>query len=232
MVEALHAGKDLEKVFFQKNLKSESARQLLNELHESFTPISKVPVQKQDGLTRKNHQGVVAFLSPIKYFSVENLVQRLYENGRSPFIIALDGITDIRNFGAIARTAECLGADGIILPNSNSAQVNGDAIKTSAGALNHLPVCRTASLPEALSYLKNSGLKVVGCSEKMSKTIGEVSFNDPLVLVMGSEGAGISEQVLEVCDEIAKIELLGNVQSLNVSVAAGIFMYEVNRQRY
>ncbi len=231
IIEAIAAGRDLEKVFIQKNLQGDLAKELWAALKGTLTPISKVPVQKLDGFTRKNHQGAVAFVSPIKYFTVEALVQRLYEDGRAPFIIALDSVTDVRNFGAIARTAECMGADGIVIPTRNSAQVNADAIKTSAGALHHLPICRVDDLAGAITYLQDSGLKAVACTEKSTAHVHEVDLDGPVTLVMGAEDTGISEDVLSACQEQAAIDLIGQVQSLNVSVAAGMFMYEVNRQR-
>ena len=231
VIEAIKAGRDLEKVFLQKNLQGDLAKELWQELKGTLTPISKVPPQKLDSFTRKNHQGAVAFVSPVKYYTAETLVQRLYEEGRAPFIVMLDGVTDVRNFGAIARTAECMGADGMIIPTKNSAQINSDAVKTSAGALNYLPVCRVESLAETIQYLNDSGLKAVACTEKSEESLDQLDLRDPTVLVMGSEDIGISEEVLNACDLKARIPLLGKVQSLNVSVAAGMFMYEVNRQR-
>lgn len=232
VIEALDAGRDLEKVFVQKNLQGELSKELWAALKGTLTPISKVPQERLHKFTRKNHQGVVAFLSPVKYYTVENLVQRLYEEGRAPLIVVLDGLTDVRNFGAIARTAECLGADGLVIPTKDSVQVNADAVKTSAGALNSIPVCRTENLGSAMEYLKSSGLNLVGCSEKAEKTLSEVDFVGPTALIMGSEEKGISKDILDVCDDLAKIPLFGKIQSLNVSVAAAMALYEINRQRY
>ncbi len=231
ILEALEAGKDLEKLFIQKNLKGDLSKELWSALKGTLTPISKVPVQKLDGFTRKNHQGAVAFISPVKYYTVERLVQGLYEEGRAPFVAILDGLTDVRNFGAIARTAECLGVDGIVIPTRNSAQINADALKTSAGALHHIPVCRVESLSDSITYLKQSGLEVVGCTEKTEKSLQEVDYLGPLAVVLGSEDVGISEEVLDHCDHKVKIPLVGKIESLNVSVAAAMFMYEVHRQR-
>lgn len=231
VIEALEAGRDLEKVFVQKTLQGDLSKELWAALKGTFTPVSKVPQERLQKFTGKNHQGVVAFLSPVKYYSVENLVQRLYEEGRAPLIVVLDGLTDVRNFGAIARTAECMGADGVIIPTRDSVQVNADAVKTSAGALNSLPVCRTEALIDSISYLKASGLTVVGCTEKAVETLAEVDFTGPVALVMGSEERGLSPEVLKTCDYLAKINLLGNIQSLNVSVATAMALYEINRQR-
>lgn len=232
VIEALDAGRDLEKVFVQKNLQGELSKELWAALKGTLTPVSKVPQERLHKFTRKNHQGVVAFLSPVKYYTVENLVQRLYEEGRAPLIVVLDGLTDVRNFGAIARTAECMGADGIVIPTRDAIQVNADAVKTSVGALNTIPVCRTENLTGALDYLKSSGLTIIGCSEKATKNLGQVDFVGPVALVMGSEEKGMTQATLDSCDDLAKIQLLGKIQSLNVSVAAAMALYEINRQRF
>ncbi len=231
VIEALEAGRDLEKVFIQKNLQGDLVKSLWSSLKGTFTPISKVPVERLNRFTRKNHQGVVAFVSPVKYYSLDGLVQRLYEDGRAPLLLLLDGVTDVRNFGAIARTAECMGTDGLIIPTKGAAQINADAMKTSAGALSSLPVCRTEDLPGALRYLKDSGLQTVACTEKAEDSISDVDFFSPVAVVMGSEETGVSEEVLAECDHRAKIPLLGSIQSLNVSVAAAMVLYEINRQR-
>jgi len=231
VIETLEAGRDLEKVFIQKNLQGELSKALWAALKGTFTPISKVPIEKLNRFTGKNHQGVVAFVSPVKYYSLDSLVQRLYEDGRAPLLVMLDGITDVRNFGAIARTAECMGADGLIIPTKGAAQINGDAMKTSAGALNTLPVCRTEDLVEALKYLKASGLTAVGCTEKADQSISDVDFFSPVTVVMGSEEKGISDEIMAACDQLGKIPMHGTIQSLNVSVAAAMMLYEINRQR-
>lgn len=231
IIEALEAGRDLEKVFVQKNLKGDLSKELWTALKPTLTPVSKVPIEKLNRFTRKNHQGVVAFVSPVKYHTIENLVQNLYESGRSPCILALDSITDVRNFGAIARTAECMGVDGLVIPTQGGVQINGDAVKTSAGALNYIPVCRTENLEASISYLKNSGLSVVGCTEKSKEAIDKVDLKGPVALVLGSEEIGISPAIIDLCDAKARIPLFGKIESLNVSVAASIMMYEVNRQR-
>ncbi len=231
VIEALEAGRDLEKVFIQKNLQGDLVKSLWSSLKGTFTPISKVPVERLNRFTRKNHQGVVAFVSPVKYYSLDGLVQRLYEDGRAPLLMLLDGVTDVRNFGAIARTAECMGADGLIIPTKGAAQINADAMKTSAGALSSLPVCRTEDLPGTLRYLKESGLQTVACTEKAEDLISDIDFFSPVAIVMGSEETGVSEEVLAECDQRAKIPLLGSIQSLNVSVAAAMVLYEITRQR-
>ena len=182
-------------------------------------------------ITKKNHQGVIAILSPISYYSLEQIVPQLYEEGSLPFIILLDGITDTRNFGAIARTAECAGVDTIVIPERNSVSVNGDAVKTSAGALLHLPVCREQNIVSAVKFLKDNGYMIVGASEKGEMQYVEPDYTLPVAIVMGAEDKGISPEVLRLCDKLVAIPLVGNIGSLNVSVAAGVMMYEVVRQR-
>ena len=232
IMECLQAGRDFEKIFVQKNLKGDNFKSLWTVLKSSSTPISKVPLERLNKFTGKNHQGIIGFISPVKYFTMESVIQNLYEKGRSPFIVVLDGITDVRNFGAIARSAECLGADAIILPTTDTVQVNADAMKTSAGALNILPVCRTPKLSVALDYLKDSGLKIVGVSERAEQRIQDMDLRSPVAVILGSEETGISDKILPICDEMGKIELYGNIPSLNVSTAATVAFYEINRQRY
>ena len=231
VMEALEAGHDLEKVFIQKNLKGDLVKALYAALGQSGSPVSSVPPEKLNRFTGKNHQGVVAFLSPVKYHDTANLVAAAFEAGKVPFILMLDRVTDVRNFGAIARTAESMGVDAIIIPSRNAAQINSDAIKTSAGALASLPVCRVENLANQLKELKNSGFHVVACSEKGVKPIHEATLTDPLVLVLGSEEDGISPELLRIADEISLVPMRGVIASLNVSAAAAMFVYEAARQR-
>ncbi len=231
VIEAVKAGQHLERVFIQKNLKGDLVKELMPLLHQSKTPVSKVPVERINKFTRKNHQGVLALVSPIQYASLEHIIPSLYEEGKNPLIVILDQITDVRNFGAISRTAECLGADCLVIPNRGGAQVNEDAIKASAGALNHLPIVREQSLLEAIEFLKGSGIKVFGVTEKGSKKPTESDLTGPVAAVLGSEEYGISSEVLDACDEKIVIPMLGNIESLNVSVAAGMVLYEVWSQR-
>ena len=181
-------------------------------------------------LTRKQHQGVIAFISEIEYTPLETLIPMLYEAGRSPFVLLLDGLTDVRNFGAIARTAECAGVDALIIPERGSVTVTADAIKTSAGALHRLPVCRVSSIMSAVSLLQASGLKIVAASEKARDVYTETELRLPLGLVLGAEDEGVSEEVLRRADHIVRIPQVGAIGSLNVSVAAGILIYEIVRQ--
>jgi 23S rRNA (guanosine2251-2'-O)-methyltransferase len=193
--------------------------------------MQKVPLERIDRITRKNHQGVIAFTSAITYQKLENIVPLLYEEGKIPFILLLDGVTDVRNFGAIARTCEVAGVDAIVIPERGSVSVNADAIKTSAGALHSIPVCREKNLKEAILFLKNSGIKVVAATEKAASFYTETDLSLPVAIVMGSEDMGVAPEHLRICDELVRIPQSGTIQSLNVSVAAGVLIYEVVRQR-
>ena len=231
VIEAIEAGKDVDKVLIKKDFQGELAGELLNLLRVHRIPTQRVPVQRIDRITRKNHQGVVAMLSAITYHRLDHLVPQLYEEGLLPFIVVLDGITDVRNFGAIARTCECVGADAIVIPEHGSVSVNADAVKTSAGALHHLPVCRERSVLSAVRFLKDNGYKVVAVSEKADINYTQVDYTTPVALVMGAEDIGISPEVLKQCDTFVSIPMFGKISSLNVSVASGVMMYEVVRQR-
>lgn len=231
VIEAIKSGNHLERVFIQKSLKGELYKELMLELHKSVTPISKVPPERINKFTKKNHQGVVALISPVQYHTLEQLIPRFFEEGINPLVVVLDEITDVRNFGAIARTCECLGVNALVIPVKGGAQVNEDAIKTSAGAFNYLPVCRESSLIDAVNYCKESGLTIVACSEKTKSYLGKADFTGPTCLILGSEERGISQSLMEVANSIVKIKMAGNIESLNVSVAAGMALYEIQRQR-
>jgi 23S rRNA (guanosine2251-2'-O)-methyltransferase len=193
--------------------------------------MQKVPVERLDRITRKNHQGVISYISAATYQKLEQIVPFLYEQGKNPFILVLDGLTDVRNFGAIARTCEVASVDAIVIPARGSVSVNADAMKTSAGALHTIPVCRENSLKDAIVFLKNSGIKVVASTEKAAKYYTETDMSVPVAIVMGSEDMGVSSEHLRICDELVKIPQFGTIQSLNVSVAAGVMIYEVVNQR-
>ncbi len=232
--EALLAGRALERVFVQRGLKSPLGAEVLEAAKNLHVPVQEVPLEKLNSLTQKQHQGVVAFLPVLEYAPLDEIVRKAFESGRTPLIVLLDRVTDVRNFGSIARAAECLGADALLIPTRGAAQINGDAVKTSAGALNRLPVCREPNLKESLTYLRAAGLRVVSCTEKADAEIGQANSPDlsgPLVLILGSEEDGISPEYLRLSDEQVKIPLLGHINSLNVSVAAGVMLYEVQRQR-
>ena len=231
VIEAVEAGKDIDKVMVKRELSGELFKELQEVLRQYEIPMQKVPLERIDRITRKNHQGVIAFTSAVTYQKLEQIIPFLYEQGQNPFILILDGITDVRNFGAIARTCEVAGVDAIVIPSRGSVTVNADAIKTSAGALHTLPVCRENSLKEAITFLIYSGLKVCAASEKGMKNYTEVDYSDPIAIIMGAEDFGVSPENLRIADELVKIPQFGNIQSLNVSVAAGVLIYEVIRQR-
>lgn len=231
VIEALDAGKYIDKVLVRKDLSGDLAHELMARLRQSGTLVQKVPAERLNRITQKNHQGVIALLSPVAYSRLENLLPTIYEEGRVPFLLVLDGITDTRNFGAIARTAECAGVDAIVIPERNSVSVTADAVKTSAGALFHIPVCRERDVLSAVRFLHDSGVKVVGASEKGATDYTTVDFTTPVAIVMGAEDTGISPEVLRVCDELAAIPIRGAIGSLNVSVAAAVIIYEALRQR-
>lgn len=232
VLEAISAGNDIDKILIKKGLQSELAKELFTVVKGTTIPVQKVPVERLNKFTHyKNHQGVVAFVSNISYQSVEHLIPFLFEQGKIPFLIMLDGITDVRNFGAIARTCECAGVDGVIIPTKNSVTVNADAIKTSAGALLTLPVCRESSLGDTLHYLKECGFHIVAATEKGDYDYAKADYTSPLCIIMGSEDKGVSYDNLALCDEWVKIPMFGKIESLNVSVAAGILIYEAVKQR-
>lgn len=231
VIEAIEAGRDIDKIFVSKELHSDVARELLDKAREMHVLVQRVPPEKIQRITRKQTQGVLAILSAVTYHRLDHLVPELYEAGLMPFVLILDGITDVRNFGAIARTAECAGVDAIVIPQHGSVSVGGDAVKTSAGALLHIPVCRERSVRGAVQFLKDNGYRVVAVSEKADINYTEANFTDPVALVMGAEDVGISPDVYEFCDLRVGIPMFGKIGSLNVSVAAGVLMYEVVRQR-
>lgn len=231
IIEAIQAGKQIDKVFIQKGLQGEVFNELWQLVREHDIYFQKVPVEKLNRITRKNHQGVVAFASVVDFQNLDEIVARAFESGEDPLLIMLDRVTDVRNFGAISRTAECTGAHGIIIPMRNSAPVNFDAMKTSAGALNHLPVCREKNLKESINFLKNSGFKVIGVSEKAQDLVYGSDLSGPACLIMGSEEDGISPEYLKMCTHHVKLPMRGKIESLNVSVATGALLYEVLRQR-
>jgi len=231
IIEAIESGKELDKLFIQKDAKNELTGELLKLCRDMSVPSQRVPIEKLNRITRKNHQGAIAYLSAVTFSSLDNLISEAYQKGENPFFIILDRITDVRNFGAIARTAECAGANGILIPSRGSAQIGSDAMKTSAGALNYMPVCRADNLKVTLKDLKDNGIQVIACSEKAEQTIYEMDFSVPVALLMGSEEDGISPEYLKLCDGHAKLPILGRIESLNVSVATGVISYEVIRQR-
>ena len=230
-MEGLNAGKQMERIFVQKDIQKESLNLLLKQAQEILIPMSFVPKERLNMLTSQKHQGVVAIVSPIDYYVLEQLLPLLFEQGKNPLFLILDQVTDIRNFGAIARTAECMGVNGLIIPIDGSAQVNNDAIQTSMGALNHLPVCRAKKLQDTIVFLKNSGIQVVACSEKGNHPISRIDFSSPSAIILGSEEKGIRAELITLADAHASISMQGKISSLNVSVSTGMVLYEIHKQR-
>lgn len=229
--EALEASKTFEKVLIQKGLQIENMRKLMPMLREASVPFQYVPKAKLDRITRKNHQGIIAYISPIEYANLEWLLPALYEKGETPLFVIADHITDVRNFGALCRSAECAGAHGIIIPARGAAQINEDAVKTSAGALLRIPVCKEKSLTDTAAFLRNSGVKVIGCHESGEAPYFEADLRIPLAIVMGSEDTGISPAMEEALDGSIHIPMAGSVASLNVSAAASVVLFDAVRQR-
>jgi len=231
VIEAINTGKAIEKVFIKTGLNNELYHQLLSLIKENEIAFQFVPIEKINRISRKNHQGVLAFISPIEYTKIEMLLPVLFESGKDPLLLILDQITDVRNFGAIARSAECAGVDVIIIPEKGMARIGADAIKTSAGAIHHIPVCKVNNLLKTIYYLKDSGIQIVAATEKAEKIYTQGNFKMPVAIVMGSEESGISYSILNIADQKLKIPLLGNIESLNVSVSAALMIYEAVRQR-
>lgn len=231
IIEAIDAGKEVDKIFIKKDLSGDLASELFDRVKQMRIPVQRVPIERLNRITRKNHQGAIAMLSAVTYHRLDHLVPQLYEEGLLPFIVVLDGITDVRNFGAIARTCECAGVDAIVIPEHGSVSVGGDAVKTSAGALHHIPVCRERSVRGAVKFLRDNGYKVVAASEKADINYTQAEYTGPVAIVMGAEDIGIDPEVIKQCDTFVSIPMFGKIGSLNVSVAAGVMMYEVVRQR-
>jgi 23S rRNA (guanosine2251-2'-O)-methyltransferase len=231
IIEAINAGKTIDKVFLQKGLKGELFNELESLLNKASINKSYVPIEKLNRLTNKNHQGAVAQISPIEFHDMESLVLNVMESGKTPLFLLLDQLSDVRNFGAIIRTAECTGVHGIIIQKKGSAPINGDTIKTSAGAVFKVPICKVDHIKDAVFYMQASGIKVIAATEKTNNTLYDVSFTEPCAIIMGSEGRGINPSTLKIVDAKAKLPLFGTIESLNVSVACGAFLYEAIRQR-
>lgn len=231
VIEAIVAGKEIEKILIQSGISNDLVKELMATAREYRVPYVTVPGEKLRRISTKNHQGVICFLSAVTYASLDNLIDQAYSEGREPFLLILDRVTDVRNFGAIARTAECAGVDGIIIPSKGNAPVTSDAMKTSAGALNHVPICRERDLKRTIRFLHDSGIRVLACTEKATQSIYDTPATGPVALLMGSEEDGIQDVLLREVDELVKIPQRGKINSLNVSVAAGIAIYEVVRQK-
>lgn len=230
-IEALRSGKEINKVIIQRGLRGDLLGKLNAELKSRQLDPVYVPVEKLNKYGNKNHQGVIAFISPVVYQSIEEIIPIIFDKGKTPLILLLDRVTDVRNFGAICRSAECLGVDAIVIPEKGGAQITSDAIKTSAGALMTIPVCRHRNLKDVIEYLKESGLSVVACTEKTDEELYDVDLTGPLCIIMGNEEEGVSGEYLKRSTHKAKIPMSGTIESLNVSVSAGIIIYEAIRQR-
>lgn len=231
VIEAIQNNKTIDKIYVQKGLSGQLFQELQKHLSSGEYNISYVPIEKLNKLVKGNHQGIVAKISPVEFQSLETVVAKAMEKGSSPLFLILDQIDDVRNFGAIIRTAECCGADAIIVQKKGGAPVTSDTVKTSAGAIFHVPLCKVDHIKDAIYYLKASGIKIIAATEKTNSDIFDYQLTGPLALVMGNEGKGITSSVLKMVDEKAKLPILGNIESLNVSVACGAFLYEVIRQR-
>lgn len=230
VIEAIRAEREINKIMIQKGMDKELFMELKDELKGKDFQLQFVPREKLDALTENNHQGVIAQVSPVKYYEIEPLIEELIEQDKKPFILVLDRITDVRNFGAIARTAECEGVDAILLPSKGSAVVNADAIKTSAGALNRIKVCRTDSLKDSLFYIQQCGVRLVACTEKSKIPLYETNLRGSVAIIMGSEKDGVTQDLINMADISCRIPMRGEIASLNVGVAAGMAMYEKLRQ--
>lgn len=231
VMEAIRSGKEIESLYIQRGIGGGLLTELKALLHEAGVVAQQVPVEKLNRITPKNHQGVIAVISPIIYQKIENIIPGIFERGEVPLILVLDGITDVRNMGAIARTAECAGVHALVIPAKGSAQINADAIKTSAGALYKIPVCRHDHFMQTIRFLQESGLQLVCCTEKAKDDIYAPDYTPPTAIIMGSEEDGIRNELIRIADHLAKIPMFGEIESLNVSVSTGIILYEAIRQR-
>lgn len=231
IIEAIGSEKPIDKVFIQRGLKGDLSKELESLVRRHGINTSYVPIEKLNRLTKNNHQGAVANISPIEFYDFEELVEQLSASKEAPLLLLLDQVSDVRNFGAIIRTAECTGVHGIIIPKHGAAPVTADTVKTSAGAIFKVPIAKVDHINDAIHYLQASGIKVIAATEKTDKSIYDVVFKESCAIVMGAEGKGISPSTLKAVDEKAKLPLLGEIGSLNVSVACAVFLYEAVRQR-
>ena len=231
IIEAINAGKDIDKIYLQKGLSNPLSKELEGLIKEKSISVSYVPQEKLNKLSSQNHQGAVASISPIQFQDFSVVIDTLLEAEKPALILLLDQLSDVRNFGAIIRTAECTGVDAIIIPKSGGAPVTEDTIKTSAGAIFNLPICKVDHLKDALFYLQGSGVQVIAATEKTDEVLYDINFTKPSAIIMGSEGKGVTEGLLKLVDKKAKLPMHGKISSLNVSVACGAFLYEAVRQR-
>ena len=231
VIEALKAKQTIDKAYVQKGLQNPKIDAIVADLEVLNTTISYVPLEKMEKLCRSNHQGIILISSPIEFVTLETMVEAVLESEKTPLFLILDQISDVRNFGAILRTAECTGVDGVIIQKKGGAPVSGDTVKTSAGAIFNIPICKVDHIKDAIYYLQGSGITTIAATEKTQDTIYNLKLKKPMAIIMGSEGLGVSKSVLSIVDKKASLPLLGVINSLNVSVACGAFLYEVVRQR-
>lgn len=231
VLEALQNGEEIDKILIQSGLRNDHLQNIIRLAKKQDIYIQYVPIEKLNRQTRKNHQGIIAMMSLVEYQKIENLLPLIYEKGETPFILVLDRITDIRNIGAIARTAECTGVQAILVPAQNSAKINAEAVKSSAGAILRVPIARSFNLKNDLVLLKESGLQIIGVSEKTETDYTKNDYKLPTALIMGSEENGVSEEYLKLCDSYAKIPMVGEIASLNVSAATAVVLYEALKQK-
>jgi 23S rRNA (guanosine2251-2'-O)-methyltransferase len=231
IIEAIESQKTIDKVLIQKGLRGDLFKDLFIKIRENKIPFQYVPIEKLNRLVRGNHQGIIGFISSIEYQSIFDVLPGIFEKGKPPFILILDKITDVRNIGAISRSAECAGVDAIILPLKGGAQLNEDAVKSSCGALFKVPICRHSNLVEVIRYIKDSGIEVIGVTEKAKRYHFEKVYKDPVAFILGNEYEGIAWDYLRECNDSVRIPMVGTIDSLNVSVATGIVLFEVVKQR-
>jgi 23S rRNA (guanosine2251-2'-O)-methyltransferase len=231
VIEAIKAKQTIDKAYVQKGLQNPKIDAIVADLEALNSTISYVPLEKMEKLCRSNHQGIILISSPIEFVDLETMVEGVLENIETPLFLILDQISDVRNFGAILRTAECTGVDGVIIQKKGGAPVSGDTVKTSAGAIFNIPICKVDHIKDAIYYLQGSGITTIAATEKTEDTIYNLDLREPLAIILGSEGVGVSKSVLNIVDKKASLPLLGAINSLNVSVACGAFLYETVRQR-
>ena len=231
VLEAIESGQEVNKILILRSEQNENLSKIVRQARQKNIIVQRVPQEKLNRVTRKNHQGVIAFLSPITYDILDEILPRLFEEGKNPLIIVLDGVTDVRNMGAICRSAECMGAHAIVLPSKGGALINSDAVKTSAGAVFNLSICKVDELKDALNLIKQSGLQIIACTEKGDRTLSEGQFSNPTAVLLGAEDTGIKHQLIKLADQQLRIPMSGKTLSLNVAVSAGVVLYECSRQR-
>lgn len=231
VLEALKSDQSIDKVLVLNTLKTPGVKEIIELVKEKGISLNRVPMDKLNRITRKNHQGIIAFSAPIKFHDIKKIVPEVIAKGKDPFILILDRVSDVRNFGALLRTAECAGVDAVIIPKKGAAQINAETTKTSAGAIFNVPICKVGGIETVLPYLIESKIRLIACTEKTTINYTDVDYKGGLGIILGSEESGIAESNIKKCEKAVKIPLLGKTESLNVSVAGGVILYEALRQR-